>query len=145
MKIGIASDHRGIEIKKELKLFLEDKGYSIVDYGSNLSESVDYPDYAFLLGKKVVAGDVSSGILICGTGVGMTIAANKVRGVRCAKVDNIDEAKLARTHNNANMISLSSYMEIAKMKEILDIFLTTEFSKEERHIRRVRKIDDYND
>src|SRR5690554_1641859 len=121
MKVGIASDHRGIVIKDNLLKDLESKGYNVIDYGSNLTESVDYPDYAFLLAKKVVSGEVDTGILICGTGVGMAIAANKVRGARCAKVDNLEEASLSRTHNNANMISLSSYMEISKMKEILDI------------------------
>lgn len=145
MRVGIASDHRGIDIKENLLEYLKNKDYEVVDYGSNLKESVDYPDYAFLLAKKVVSGEVDRGILICGTGIGMVIAANKVKGARCAKVDNLMEAELARTHNDANMISLSSYMNVSKMKEVLDVFLTTDFSNEERHLRRVKKIDDYND
>jgi ribose 5-phosphate isomerase B len=144
MNIGIASDHRGVTQKKKLIKYLEAKGHNIYNYGTDSEESVDYPDYAFLIGNKINEGEIELGILICGTGVGMCIASNKVRGIRCAKVDNTKEAKLSRLHNNANVISLSSYMGLTKMKDILDVFIKTKFSNEERHLLRVNKVDNYN-
>lgn len=143
MRIGIATDHRGVKQKQKLIKYLEKKGYTIYNYGTDSEESVDYPDYAFLIGEKINSGEIDMGILICGTGIGMCIASNKVKGIRCAKVDNAKEAKLARLHNNANVISLSSAMGLMKMKDILDAFLTTDFSGEERHILRINKIDNY--
>ena len=134
MNIGISSDHRGVTQKKKLIKYLEAKGHNIYNYGTDSEESVDYPDYAFLIGNKINEGEIELGILICGTGVGMCIASNKVRGIRCAKVDNTKEAKLSRLHNNANVISLSSYMGLTKMKDILDVFIKTKFSNEERHL-----------
>ena len=89
MKIGIATDHRGIEVKQELTNYLKDLGYNIVDYGTNSTDSVDYPDYAFKVGEAVANNDIDFGVLICNTGIGMSIAANKVKGVRCAR--EIDE------------------------------------------------------
>jgi ribose 5-phosphate isomerase B len=144
MNIGIASDHRGVTQKKKLIKYLEAKGHNIYNYGTDSEESVDYPDYAFLIGNKINEGEIELGILICGTGVGMCIASNKVRGIRCAKVDNTKEAKLSRLHNNANVISLSSYMGLTKMKDILDVFIKTKFSNEERHLLRLNKVDNYN-
>jgi ribose 5-phosphate isomerase B len=144
MNIGIATDHRGVIQKKKLIKYLEAKGHNIYNYGTDSEESVDYPDYAFLIGNKINEGEIELGILICGTGVGMCIASNKVRGIRCAKVDNTKEAKLSRLHNNANVISLSSYMGLTKMKDILDVFIKTKFSNEERHLLRVNKVDNYN-
>jgi ribose 5-phosphate isomerase B len=144
MNIGIATDHRGVTQKKKLIKYLEAKGHNIYNYGTDSEESVDYPDYAFLIGNKINEGEIELGILICGTGVGMCIASNKVRGIRCAKVDNTKEAKLSRLHNNANVISLSSYMGLTKMKDILDVFIKTKFSNEERHLLRVNKVDNYN-
>ncbi|HHU54994.1 MAG TPA: ribose 5-phosphate isomerase B [Mollicutes bacterium] len=144
MNIGIATDHRGVTQKKKLIKYLEAKGHNIYNYGTDSEESVDYPDYAFLIGNKINEGEIELGILICGTGVGMCIASNKVRGIRCAKVDNTKEAKLSRLHNNANVISLSSYMGLTKMKDILDVFIKTKFSNEERHLLRLNKVDNYN-
>lgn len=143
MKIGIATDHRGVLIKKKLIDFLEKNGYEVINYGVDSSESVDYPDYAILLGEKVAQKDVEVGVLICGTGIGMAIACNKVKGVRCAKVDNNCEAELAKTHNDANVISLSSFMSLRKQKKLLETFLKSTFSNDERHIRRIKKITEY--
>ena len=143
MKIGIASDHHGYKQKKKLINYLEKKGHNIINYGTDNSNSVDYPDYAFMIGHKINAKEIDLGILICGTGIGMSIAANKVKNVRCAKVDNVKEAKMARLHNNANVLALSSHMGIMKMKDIIDKFVKTPFSNVERHQIRIDKINNY--
>lgn len=140
MKIGIASDHRGVILKEKIKNYLNEK-YKIIDFGTNSIESVDYPEYAFKIGESIKDNKIDVGILICGTGIGMSIACNKVKKVRCAKVDNKEEAYLARSHNNANVIALSE--NVTNYKEIIDTFLTTDSSKEEKHQRRVAMIDNY--
>lgn len=139
--IGIASDHAGFELKEKLKQELKD--YQIIDYGTMVDTSVDYPDYAFKIGESIANKGIKLGILICKTGIGMSIACNKVRGVRCAKVDNVEEAKLTRLHNNSNVIAISALNPNAL--EIVKTFLDTEFSNEERHIRRINKITEYED
>lgn len=141
MKIGIASDHRGVILKEKIKNYLNDK-YKIIDYGTNSIESVDYPEYAFKIGESIKDNKIDFGILICGTGIGMSIACNKVKKVRCAKVTTKEEAFLARSHNNANVIALSE--NTSNYKEIIDTFLTTESSKEEKHQRRVEMINNYD-
>ncbi len=143
MKIGIASDHRGYELKQKVAKYLIEKGYNIIDYGSDSSTVSDYPDYGFLLGEKIVNQNVDYGIAFCGTGIGISIACNKVKGVRCAKVDSEMEAKLAVLHNNANAIALNSTKDYLEVKKIIDIFLQTTFSNEERHLQRINKISDY--
>ena len=145
MKIAIANDHNGVNIKTMLKKYLEGLGYKVLDFGSNTSESVDYPNYAFKVGKSVADKESDLGILICGTGIGMSIACNKVRGVRCAKVSNLEESILSRKHNNANVIALSSHLSESVLKEITKAFIETNFSNEDRHIRRNNLIDNYND
>ena len=140
MKIGIASDNRGVILKEKIKNYLNDR-YQIIDYGTNSIESVDYPQYAYKIGEAVHDKKIDLGILICGTGIGMSIACNKVKGVRCAKVNDKEEAFLARNHNNANVIALSE--KTIDYKEIIDTFLTTNFSDEEKHHRRVEMIDKY--
>lgn len=145
MKIAIANDHNGVNIKTMLKEYLEELGYEVLDFGSNTSESVDYPNYAFKVGKSVANKESDLGILICGTGIGMSIACNKVKGVRCAKVSNLEEAILSKQHNNANVIALSSHLSESDLKEITKTFIETNFSNEERHIRRNNLIDNYND
>ena len=140
MKIGIASDHRGVILKEKIKNYLNEK-YKIIDYGTNSIESVDYPEYAFKVGEDIRDNKIDLGILICGTGIGMSIACNKVKKVRCAKVTTKEEAYLARQHNNANVIALSE--NVTNYKEIIDTFLTTPSSKEEKHQRRVAMIDNY--
>ena len=112
MKIGIANDHRGYKLKLKLVDYLKKKGYEVIDYGTDSTVSVDYPDYGILLGEKVRDKEVDYGIAICGSGIGISIACNKVKGVRCAKVNNTREAKLCRQDNNANIIALNEKMSV---------------------------------
>lgn len=145
MKIGIASDHRGVKAKEKLIYYLEKKGHSVINYGSNNEMAVDYPIYAFKVGEEVSKGNINYGILLCGSGIGMSIACNKVKGVRCAKVNSVRETKYSRLHNNANVIAMSASIPSMKMKDIIDTFLKTEFSNEERHQKRVEQIDHYGE
>lgn len=143
MKIAIGSDHRGYQLKESLKSFLEGEGYTVIDVGTNSKNSVDYPDYAFKVGELVRDGYASLGILICMTGIGMSIAANKVRGVRAALVVDEERAKLARAHNNANVLALpGGYMTEEEAIPVVKAFLKTDFEGG-RHERRIRKIEDY--
>lgn len=141
MSVVIGSDHAGFEQKERLKLYLADKGYEVTDVGTvNAEDSVDYPDFAIKAGRTVARGDADFGVLVCGTGIGMSIAANKVRGVRAANITIPEFAKLAREHNNANMVTVSArFVPLQVNKEILDNFLTTEFAGG-RHGGRVEKI-----
>ena len=139
--IGIASDHGGYKLKE--KILNELSNYNIKDYGTFDEESVDYPDFAFKVAEEIKNNNLEKGILICTTGIGMSIAANKVKGIRCAKVDTIKQAQLTRLHNDANMLALNADNENAI--EIVKVFLNTAFSNEERHIRRIKKISDYED
>lgn len=141
MKIGIASDHKGFEMKKELLSFLKQSGYEIMDYGTNSEESVDYPDYAHKLCEALLEGKIEFGIAICYTGIGMSIACNKEKGIRAAKVCTKKEAELTREHNDANVLVLSAMMDIEKVKEIVTVFFETKFSNEERHLRRIGKLE----
>lgn len=143
MRIGIATDHHGVSIKQILTEFLNSKGYNVIDYGTNSSEMVDYCDYAFKIGEAILNKEIDYGILLCNTGIGMSIACNKVRGVRCAKVSNVYEAKMTRRDNDANCIALSAKMDIDEMKEVLITFLTEEFANIDRYNRRIEKINNY--
>ena len=140
MKIGIANDHRGVNLKKKIMNYLHEKDILCVDYGTNSEESCDYVDYALKLGNAINNKEVDLGILICGTGIGMSIAANKINGIRCARVVNSDEAKLSREHNMANIMAIGENIE--NVFSVVDTFINTKESKEERHIRRVNKIMD---
>ncbi len=140
MKIGIATDHNGVEQKIELIYFLNSLGYEVIDYSKKNTPTDDYPDFAEIVSKKVVNKEVDLGIIMCGTGIGMSIAANKIKGIRCAKVSNENEAFYARSHNNANIIALSYVLPIDELKIIVKRFIDTPFSNEERHIRRIEKI-----
>lgn len=140
MKIGIANDHRGVNLKKKIMNYLHEKDILYVDYGTNSEESCDYVDYALKLGNAINNKEVDLGILICGTGIGMSIAANKINGIRCARVVNSDEAKLSREHNMANIMAIGENIE--NVFSVVDTFINTKESKEERHIRRVNKIMD---
>ena len=142
MNIGIASDHRGFKLKQEMTKYLKELGYNMIDYGTNSEDSTDYPIYAFKIGEAVRNKEIDFGVLICGTGIGMSIACNKVKDVRCAKVDNIEECKLARYHNDANVIAISA--DVNNAKEIIHTFLKTGFSKEERHVNRINMINNYD-
>lgn len=142
MKIGLASDHRGYLLKEQIKRNIKDK-YEIIDYGTNSEESTDYPDYAFKLGEAVAKKEVDYGVAICGSGIGISIACNKVKGVRCAKVSNEEEAKITRIDNNSNIVAFSEKVPIEEALKIVKAFISTDFSTEEKHIRRVNKIIEY--
>ena len=122
-------------------MFLKQRGYNVVDYGSNSEESVDYPIYAFKIGEAVKNHEIDLGILICGTGIGMSIACNKVKGVRCGKVNTVEEAILTKGHNHANVIALSENAENAC--DIVQAFITSPYLDEAKHNRRVEMISDY--
>ncbi len=141
MKIGIANDHKGLKLKNKLIKQLNKKGYEVINYGTNDNISVDYPDYAKQIGTDVSSNKLDLGILICGTGIGMSIACNKVKGARCAKVNTVKEAKLAKEHNNANVLAIGGNTFTFKAKKIVNTFLETSYSNEERHNRRISKIE----
>ena len=136
MKVGIASDHRGVYLKTELVEYLEHNGYEVINYGTDTMESVDFPQYAFKLGEAITKKKVDVGIAICGTGIGMSIALNKVKGVYCAKISNISEAVLCRSHNDANAIAISADTDEEQAKSMIDKFLTTPFSNVDKYVRR---------
>ena len=144
MKIGIANDHRGYKLKNELMKYLKSIGYDVVNYGSDSEDPVDYPVYAFKLGEAIRDKKIDRGILICRTGIGMSIACNKVKGVRCAKVDSAEEAALTRLDNDSNVIAISYVRNMTEIKEIVKTFLEMKFSEEERHRRRVEMINNYD-
>jgi len=142
MRIAIGADHGGYEIKKELVRYLNKKGESVEDLGADNSDSCDYPEYAYKVARAVGAGSADMGILICKSGIGMSIAANKVPGVRAALVLNKEMASSAREHNDANVLSLASnYTDAAAAKEFADIFLSTK-PLSGRHAKRVKQIED---
>ena len=143
MKIGIASDHRGYKLKEKLKKYLEKKAYEVVDFGTDSTNSVDYPDFGIALGEAVRDNQVEYGIAICGSGIGISIACNKVKGVRCAKVNNKREAKYTRRDNNANIIALNEKLFLFEAKDIVDAFLNTKYVENERYQRRIDKITKY--
>lgn len=142
MKVGISSDHRGVYLKTELVEYLEHSGYEVINYGTDTMESVDFPKYAFKLGDAITKKKVDVGIAICGTGIGMSIALNKVKGVYCAKISNISEAVLCRSHNNANAIAISADTDEEQAKSMVDKFLTTPFSNVDKYVRRNQMIKD---
>lgn len=140
MKISIASDHAGFEQKQLLAEYLQSKGHEVIDRGPADDNRVDYPDFAQVVAADVVNGTVERGVLVCGTGIGMAIAANKINGVRAANIVSPAFAALCREHNDANVITLSGrFADPSANKEILDTFLSTEFGGG-RHAGRVEKI-----
>ncbi len=140
MKIAIATDHNGVNEKKELMSRL--KGYEFVDLSTDNNPTDDYPDFAKRVADYVVNNKDSLGVLMCGTGIGMSIAANKVKGIRAAHCSNVEQAHLAKEHNNANIIALSYKQDLDELKNMIKEFIETPFSNEERHARRVQKIMD---
>lgn len=140
MKISIASDHAGFEQKERLRAFLEAEGHEVIDRGPANDDRVDYPDYAVPVANDVADGSVDRGVLVCGTGIGMALAADKVAGIRAANIITPQFAALCREHNDANVITLSGrFVEPEVNEEILRVFLTTEFGGG-RHAGRVEKI-----
>lgn len=138
MKIGIANDHHGIELKKKIINYLENKNIEYVNYGCDVEDNVDYVDYAIKLCKGIQNKEIDYGILVCGTGIGMSIVANKMKGIIAGKVNTPREATLVKEHNMANVMTLAEYTE--NLDEILDNFINTKPSTLERHKRRVEKI-----
>jgi ribose 5-phosphate isomerase B len=143
MKIGIAADHRGYKLKQKVTRYLKKKGYDVIDYSPYYVPLDDYPDHGIMLGEKIVSNEVDYGIGICSNGIGMSIACNKVKGVRCGKVDNVKETIHARCEDNINAIAISTDKFFFEIKDIIDAFLKTPFSTVERYERRIKKLDDY--
>lgn len=140
MKVSIGSDHAGYHLKEDLKSWLTAAGYEVVDHGTSSDESVDYPDYALAVSRAVARRESDRGLLVCGTGIGMAIVANKVRGARAAVVGEILSARLSRQHNDANILCLGArIIGPDQARECLSAFLTTEYQGG-RHQRRLDKI-----
>ncbi len=141
-KIGMASDHRGYKLKQKLTKYLTKKGYDVIDYGCDGTLSCDYPEFGFKLGEAIKQNEVQKGIAICGSGIGISIACNKIKGVRCAKVDNVKEVKYTRRDNDANVIAIAGNMPVFRAKDIVDVYLKTEFSLKERHQKRIDMLNE---
>lgn len=143
MKVAIASDHGGIHIREEIINLLEEMGIEYQDFGCECSTSVDYPDYALPVAEKVASGEFDRGILVCGTGIGMSISANKVKGIRCALVHDVFSAKATRQHNDSNVLAMGErVIGPGLAREIAKTWLTTDFEGG-RHQNRVNKITEY--
>ncbi len=142
--VFIGSDHAGFKVKRELYEFLDGEGVDVTDLGCFSEESYDYPDIAREVAEKAMEHPEAYGILICGSGIGVAIAANKVQGVRAAMANTEELAELARRHNNANVLTMGARItEVPEMEKIIKKFMTTEFEKDhERHVRRVQKLND---
>jgi len=139
-KIALGADHAGFALKEKVRAYLVSKGYSVEDEGTHSTESVDYPDFAEKVAERVAAGQADFGILMCGTGLGVAMAANKVPGIRAAPCNDTISARLAREHNNANVLAMGGrLLDEATAEKILDTWLSTPFAGG-RHERRVEKI-----
>ena len=140
MTIGITNDHRGVKVKHFLTEYLTSLGYNVIDYGTDSEEPADFPDYAKKLGHGILNHEVNLGIAICGTGIGMSIALNKMKGIYCAKVSTVSEATLSKAHNDANAIAISEEMDKELMKEVITKFIETPFTNIDRYKNRNDKI-----
>ena len=132
-------------LKEKLKEALIKENYEVIDYGTNSKESTDYPDYAFILGENVVNKNVDYGVAICGSGIGISIACNKVKGVRCAKVTTKEEAEVTRIDNDSNIVAFGEKTSFEEALEIVKTFINTKFSNLEKHNRRINKIKAYEE
>ena len=142
MKIAIGSDHGGFDYKKAIMTMLETKGYDFKDFGTYTNDSCDYPVFAKSVANAVANGEFDRGILICGTGIGMSITANKFKGIRAALCSDLFSAKATREHNNSNILCLGERVIDKELAlKIADIWLETPFSEDERHIRRIKMIE----
>lgn len=140
MKIALGADHAGFELKEKIREHLVKRGLTVRDFGTDSGESVDYPDYAQAVGEEVAAGKAERGILVCGTGIGMSMAANKVPGIRAANARSEMDAQLSREHNDANVLTLGGrVLDVRTALSIVDRWLNTSFAGG-RHGRRVEKI-----
>ena len=142
MRLGITNDHRGYKLKVELLEKLK-KDYEVIDYGAKGTENVDYPLYAFKLGEALTNKEIDFGIAICGSGIGISIACNKVKGIRAARVISIEDVIETRGDNDANIICLNENMSLDTAYNLIITFITTPFSNLERHIRRINQIKEY--
>ncbi len=145
MKIAIASDHRGVEYKQEIIKYLEQKEYEIIDCSPENTPIDDYPDFAFKVCEKVVNKEAEIGILVCRTGIGMSIAANKVKGIRCAKINSEEDAILSRNDNGANVMTFNFTEDMENIKKYIAAFIKADVINDERHQRRVDKIIKYEE
>lgn len=141
MKIAIGCDHGALELKNTVMNHLKKKGYEVLDFGTYTADSCDYPDFGEKAARAVAAGECEKGIVLCTTGIGISIAANKIRGIRCALLHDVVSARLTRLHNNTNMMALGAgFVGPMAAIEIVDTWLDTEFSGEARHQRRIDKV-----
>ena len=138
MKIALGCDHGALALKNKLVSHLEAKGYEVCDFGTYTLDSCDYPIYAAAAARAVAAGECDRGIVLCTTGIGVSIAANKIKGIRCALLHDLESARLTRLHNDTNMMALgAAVLEESFALELVDTWLTTEFSGDARHARRI--------
>lgn len=141
MKIAIGADHGGYKLKNELVPFIESLGHEVTDVGCDCSDSVDYPDYSIPVCEKVISGEADRGVLVCGTGIGMSIAANKYPGIRCALVHDSFSAKATREHNDSNVLAMGErVIGPGLAMELVRLWLETPFSGDARHRNRIGKI-----
>ena len=141
MKIAMACDHGAVELKNKLKAHLQEKGMEVADFGTHTTDSCDYPDYIAPAAQAVASGECERGIVLCTTGIGVSIVANKIKGIRCALLSDTVTARLTREHNDTNMMALGAGVTGPMLaQEIVDIWLATEFSHAERHQRRIDKV-----
>ena len=141
MNIAIACDHGALDLKLAVKEHLLKAGHAVTDFGTDTLDSCDYPDFVEPAAKAVAAGQCDRGIVLCSTGIGVSIAANKVRGIRCALLSDLMSARLTREHNDTNMMAMGAFIVgKALALEIVDTWLSTEFSQGERHARRIAKL-----
>ena len=138
MKIAIGCDHGALALKNKLVSHLKEKGYEVCDFGTHTPDSCDYPVYAAAAARAVASGECDRGIVLCTTGIGVSIVANKIDGIRCALLHDLKSAEMTRLHNNTNMMALGAGVtEEALAMQMVDVWLETEFSGEERHQRRI--------
>ncbi|MBU0996875.1 MAG: ribose 5-phosphate isomerase B [Firmicutes bacterium] len=146
MKIAIGSDHAGFIYKQPIKMHLKSKGYEVIDKGTLSEEKTDYPIYAFKVAKSVRDKEAEYGVLICGTGIGMSIAANKVKGIRAAAIQSSFAAEATKAHNHANVLCVGSRTNtLEEVLHFVDIFFETEEDQMERHVKRIQEISEYEE
>ena len=142
MILAIGTDHRGFELKEKLKKYFEDNNFIVKDFGTNSTESVDYPDFGKAVGESVAKKESDFGIALCGSGIGICIAADKVKGVRAVNANTEQLAEMARKHNNANVICIGSdFIDFDTAVKFIRIFIQTKFDGGERHERRIEELD----
>ena len=141
MKISIACDHGALDLKNTVKAHLEKQGHEVMDFGTHTLDSCDYPDFAAQAAKAVANGECEKGIVLCTTGIGVSITANKVKGIRCALLSDVMSARLTREHNDTNMMAIGAGVVGTMLAlEIVDTWVGTAFSRQERHQRRIDKV-----